>query len=87
MSEETEKNKEPLSRRDFLRRAGKEAVDTGTKLVPGGNLARQALGMQTTSSLPWWNLLAKWRQKRADEDRKTNEESKTKEQDTGTDNG
>ncbi|WP_309691696.1 hypothetical protein [Armatimonas sp.] len=79
MSEETEKNKEPLSRRDFLRRAGKEAVDTGTKLVPGGNLARQALGMQTTSALPWWNVMAKWRQKRTDEE--------TKEQDTGTDNG
>ena len=77
MSDETEK-KEPLSRRDFLRRAGKEAMDTGTKIVPGGNLARKALGMEASTSRPWWNVLAKWRNRNADE------KSTTEEQDTGT---
>jgi hypothetical protein len=84
MSDEQDKPKEPLSRRDFLRRAGKEAVDTGTKLVPGGNLARQALGMgATASTIPWWNVMAKWRNRNAD----SKETINTEEQDTGTDNG
>ena len=74
-------DKEPLSRRDFLFRAGKEAVNTGAQLVPGGNLARKALGMESTASVPWWNLLAKWRQK------KTENEPISEEQNTGTDNG
>ena len=74
-------DKEPLSRRDFLFRAGKEAVNTGAQLVPGGNLARKALGMPTTNAAPWWNVLAKWRQK------KTETEPISEEQDTGTDNG
>lgn len=73
-----EQDKKALSRRDFLRRAGKEAVDTGSRLVPGGNLARQALGIATTPTTPWWNLLAKWRQKKTEN---------SEEQDTGTDNG
>lgn len=32
-----------VSRRDFLKRAGKEAVDTGTSLVPGMGAAKAAL--------------------------------------------
>ena len=76
-----EENKQSLSRRDFLRRASKEAVDTGTKLVPGGNLARQALGMAPNTTAPWWNVVAKWRQRRTDEEPKT----QTQENETGTD--
>lgn len=81
MSDELEKDKQHLSRRAFLLHAGKEAVNTGTQLVPGGNLARKALGMEVTTSVPWWNVLAKWRQK------KTETTEISEEQETGTDNG
>lgn len=81
-----EQDKQALSRRDFLRRAGKEAVDTGTKIVPGGNLARQALGLATTPTTPWWNVMAKWRNRNA-EATHAQEPPTTEEQDTGTDNG
>lgn len=64
-------NKEPVSRRDFLRRAGKEAVSTGVSLVPGGNLVKKVL----TSDVPeeadaeavaddWKTKLATWLKKR-----------------------
>ncbi|MES2459731.1 MAG: hypothetical protein V4671_04050 [Armatimonadota bacterium] len=59
-----EKNNEipgPVSRRDFLRRAGKEAVTTGTSLVPGAKLATAALGVANGQN-NWWQKLAKWRQ-------------------------
>lgn len=36
-----------LSRRDFLRRASKEAAATGTRLVPGAAIARTVLGVGT----------------------------------------
>ena len=32
---------ENLSRRDFLRRAGKDAVETGARIVPGGQVAKR----------------------------------------------
>lgn len=92
MSDETDK--QALSRRDFLRRAGKEAVDTGTQLVPGGNLVRKAVGMETKVSPPWWNVLAKWRQRHTEQDQQTHTEhdqqetqdqQETEEKDTGTD--
>lgn len=59
-----EKNNElpgPVSRRDFLRRAGKEAVSTGTSLVPGAKLATAALGAAQGEN-SWWQRLTKWRQ-------------------------
>lgn len=40
-NEETSPN--PVSRRDFLRRAGKEAITTGASLVPGAALAKTVL--------------------------------------------
>jgi hypothetical protein len=83
MSDETEK-KEPLSRRDFLRRAGKEAVDTGTKIVPGGNLARQALGLEAERSVPWWQRALHWRAKKREQETSSEQEISPKEQDTGT---
>lgn len=54
-----------LSRRDFLRRAGKEAVDTGSKIVPGANIVRAAVGVDGKTS--WWQNLARWRGKRIEE--------------------
>jgi hypothetical protein len=60
-----------LSRRDFLRRASKEAVDTGTKLVPGAAVARKVLGIDNlTASATDKNTqgliqrLAAWRDRR-----------------------
>ena len=47
-----------LSRRDFLRRAGLEAVKTGQQASPM-NLARAAVGLSTKT--PWWKRLAEWR--------------------------
>jgi hypothetical protein len=41
----TEQTPGGISRRDFIRRASKEAVTTGTKLVPGAALASKALGI------------------------------------------
>jgi len=66
---------EPLSRRDFLRRASSEAVKTGATLVPGGAVARAVLGAEPPppneteaekeerlKKLPeWMRSLAKWR--------------------------
>ncbi len=65
----------PVSRRDFLRRAGKEAVQTGTQLaplVPGAALAKTALGIGATGAngakpQSLMARLAGWRNKRADE--------------------
>lgn len=68
-------NVDPLSRRDFLRRASKEAVKTGATLVPGGAVARAVLGGEPAppdeteeekderlKKLPdWMRSLAKWR--------------------------
>ena len=46
----------PSSRRDFLRRAGKqaaqEAVDIGTKIVPGAALAKRFLAGPTETGEP-----------------------------------
>ena len=61
MNEKNDKLPGPVSRRDFLRRAGKEAVTTGTSLVPGAKLATVALGAAHGQN-SWWQRLAKWRQ-------------------------
>lgn len=70
MNEKNDDIPGPVSRRDFLRRAGKEAVATGTSLVPGAKLATAALG-SVRGKDSWWQRLAKWRQgqkpERADE--------------------
>jgi len=58
-------NKEPMSRRDFLRRAGKEAADTGAKIIPGGAIARKFVEAGDTnrgdfvapSRRRWWDKL------------------------------
>lgn len=61
MNEKNDKLPGPVSRRDFLRRAGKEAVTTGTRLIPGAKLATATLGV-TKGQDGWWQRLAKWRQ-------------------------
>ena len=61
MNEKNDEASEPVSRRDFLRRAGKEAVATGTSLVPGAKLATAALGVNQGKNA-WWQRLVKWRQ-------------------------
>lgn len=40
---DNETSPQPVSRRDFLRRAGKEAITTGASLVPGAALAKTVL--------------------------------------------
>jgi len=51
---ETEGETGGVSRRDFLRRAGKtaakEAVETGTRFVPGGAIVRHFLAGENASS-------------------------------------
>jgi len=61
----------PVSRRDFLRRAGREAVQTGTQLVPGAALAKTALGIGPTGAdgakpQSLMARLAGWRNKRGE---------------------
>jgi hypothetical protein len=57
----TPEQKPPLSRRDFLKIAGREAADTGSKVIPGASLARAAVGK------PWWQKVVSWRNQRAAE--------------------
>lgn len=68
MSDEDPKP-EGLSRRDFLRRASKDAAETGVKLVPGASLAAAAV------KTPWWRKLAVWRQERAETESQPNQEN------------
>ena len=43
-------DKPVITRRDFLRRAGKEAAETGARLAPGAAVARVVLGKPASSS-------------------------------------
>jgi hypothetical protein len=64
-----ERKSEAVSRRDFLRRAGREAMDTGTSLVPAARLARAALGKgdpAAAATTPWWRRVFRWRGERLD---------------------
>ena len=71
-----------VSRRDFLRRASREAVQTGAKIVPGAAIARVVLGDgpepagEATEDAdattrphrgPLWKVMASWRQKRMED--------------------
>ena len=68
-----------MSRRDFLRRSGqqavKEGVDLGTRIVPGGAVVRRLLdnqngeggennGIVEPARRPWWDKLVHWKQER-----------------------
>ena len=68
-----------MSRRDFLRRSGqqavKEGVDLGTRIVPGGAVVRRLLDGQNEENSenggivephrrPWWDKLVNWKQER-----------------------
>lgn len=56
----------PVSRRDFLRRTGRDAVDTGTRIIPGGQIARAFLNgdKKAAGAKPgFWDTLLR---KRAD---------------------
>ena len=54
---------ENVSRRDFLRRVGKDAVDTGARIIPGGQLAKKFVEADKASdgdfvpnpSKKWWD--------------------------------
>lgn len=78
MNEKNDELPGPVSRRDFLRRAGKEAVTTGASMIPGAKLATAALGV-ANGKANWWQKLAKWRQgstpEQADEIRPDSEPS------------
>lgn len=50
-----------VSRREFLRRAKDEAVETGSRIIPGGQLARKFVegdkaptGNFVEPTNPWW---------------------------------
>jgi hypothetical protein len=58
-----------VSRRDFLRRAGREAVKTGSQATPL-NLVKAAAGI--SGKTPWWKRVAAWR----DDKTQTTEETK-----------
>jgi len=65
-------DKPALSRRDFLRSAGREAAQTGARLVPGANL------VAGNGERPWWRRLADWRNQRtADPDPPSNKDEDT----------
>ena len=66
-----------VSRRDFLRRAGSEAVKTTAQASPM-NLARAAVGL--TTKTPWWKRVAEWRKERTPGD-----ETETKEEEPSPD--
>ena len=57
--------KASVSRRDFLRRAGSEAVKTSAQASPM-NIARAAMGL--TTKTPWWKRVAEWRKERTEEE-------------------
>lgn len=65
-----------VSRRDFLRRAGTEAVKTTAQASPM-NLARAAVGLSTKT--PWWKRVAEWRKERADDEAPETPEPEPKE--------
>lgn len=57
----------PVSRRDFLRRAGKETAETSVRLIPGARLAQTVLtsGDAKAGKPGWWQRIATWRQGRS----------------------
>lgn len=66
---------EGISRRDFIKRASKEAADTGARIVPGGQIAKQFIEAGNTESRsegsivappkrPWWERLVNWKEER-----------------------
>lgn len=53
-----------LSRRDFLRRASRDAVETGGRIVPGAGVAKAVMGTNEKPGL--LQKFAEWRTKRTD---------------------
>jgi len=72
-----DETKSPVSRRDFLRRAGKqavqEAVTTGERIVPGAAVAKVVLGDQRTGKPSLLSAIANWKQKRTETPEATTE--------------
>jgi hypothetical protein len=60
-----------ISRRDFLKRAGKDVAETGAKIVPGGQAAKRFLEGDKNSEgeanfvenprRHWWDRLVMWK--------------------------
>lgn len=70
-----------MSRRDFLRRSGKQAVkegvDIGTRFVPGGAVVRRMMEEKNSDGdfvepkrPPWWDKLVNWKQERQEQQEK-----------------
>jgi hypothetical protein len=53
-----------MGRRDFLRRAGRDAVSVGMQASPT-NLAKAAVGLGAKT--PWWQKLVAWRKDKTEE--------------------
>jgi hypothetical protein len=70
----SDKKSENLSRRDFIKRAGKDAVETGSRIVPGGQVAKRFIdagntegtgsGIVAPPKKPWWERIVNWKQER-----------------------
>lgn len=54
----SEEKPQPVSRRDFLRRATTDAAKTGMEVIPGAKLAN------TVVKTPWWKTIASWKSDR-----------------------
>jgi hypothetical protein len=72
-----------ISRRDFLKRAGQEAVDKGADYLPGPALTKTVLGDEKTGKPPIWKRLAGWRKDKTT--KPTDTERKNETQDEPTD--
>jgi hypothetical protein len=59
--------KAPLSRRDFLRRAGKDVAEKGLEMTPGNMVAKTILGDEKKGEAPIWTRFANWRKNKEQE--------------------
>ena len=73
--------KEPLSRRDFLRRAGKDVAEKGLEMTPANIATRTILGDEKKGQDPIWTRFAAWRKsKETDIASKEEQKESTEEQ-------
>ncbi|MFM7188137.1 MAG: hypothetical protein ACKO14_10020 [Armatimonadota bacterium] len=54
----SDEQSQPVSRRDFLRRATTDAAKSGMDVIPGAKLAN------TVVKTPWWKSIATWKSDR-----------------------
>jgi hypothetical protein len=63
----TDAPKPQLSRRDFLRRAGKDVAEKGLEMTPGNMVAKTILGDEKKGEAPIWTRFANWRKNKEQE--------------------